>query len=172
MKKIATSLLILVQVVAITVATSSLWNTADPSKQPKPPCRIQIGKAHISSWALAKFGYRAVKVNAFSKCNVPQSKVTLTVEIWKIGKFTNTRVASTVIKSPGITPPGRKVNNLETLRRCKTFDETQYYGIASAKAFIQGKWQYARDTYSLDIESLECGTWDILESCKSTTSLN
>lgn len=158
MNKITKTILSLITVVAVIAGAPSYSNAADPSKQPKPPCRIQIGKAHISSWALAKFGYRAVKVNAFSKCNVPQSKVTLTVEIWKIGKFTNTRVASTVIKSPGITPPGRKVNNLETLRRCKTFDETQYYGIASAKAFIQGKWQYARDTYSLDIESLECGT--------------
>jgi hypothetical protein len=99
-----------------------------------------------------------VKVNAFSKCNVPQSKVTLTVEIWKRGKFTNTQVASTVVKSPGVTLPGRKVENLETLRRCKTFDETKYFGVASAKAFIQGKWQYARDTYSLEIESLKCGT--------------
>jgi len=158
MKKIETSLLILVQVVAITVATSSLSNAVDPSKQPKPPCRIQIGKAHISSWALAKYGYRTVKVNAFSKCNVPQSKVTLTVEIWKKGTFANTRVAYTVIKSPGITPPGRKVENFETLRRCETFDKNQYYGKAFAKAFIQGKWQYAQDTYSLDIESLACGT--------------
>lgn len=158
MNKITKTILSLITVVAVIAGAPSYSNAADPSKQPKPPCRIQIGKAHISSWALAKFGYRAVKVNAFSKCNVPQSKVTLTVEIWKIGKFTNTRVASTVIKSPSITPPGRKVNNLETLRRCKTFDDTQYYGIASAKAFIQGKWQYARDTYSLDIESLECGT--------------
>lgn len=158
MNKITKTILSLITVVAVIAAAPSYSNAADPSKKPKPPCRIQIGKAHISSWALAKFGYRAVKVNAFSQCNVPQSKVTLTVEIWKIGKFTNTRVASTVIKSPGVTLPGRKVENLDTLRRCETFDETQYYGIASAKAFIQGKWQYARDTYSLDIESLACGT--------------
>jgi hypothetical protein len=158
MNKTTKTFLSLITFLSVTAADPSHSYAADPSKQPKPPCRIQIGKAHISSWAFAKFGYRAVKVNAFSKCNVPQSKVTLTVEIWKRGKFTNTQVASTVVKSPGVTLPGRKVENLETLRRCKTFDETKYFGVASAKAFIQGKWQYARDTYSLEIESLKCGT--------------
>lgn len=130
----------------------------EPSKKSKPPCRIQISRAHISSWTLKHSGYRAVKVDAFSRCNVPQSKVTLTVEIWKVGTFGKIQVARTVVKSPGTTYPGRDVENFETLRRCKTLKKTKYYGVAYAKAFIQGKWQYASHTYSLEIKPLACGT--------------
>jgi len=133
-------------------------NANEPSKKPKPPCRIQISHAHISSWIFKHNGYRAVKVDAFSRCNVPQSKVTLTVEIWKQGTFGNIEVARTVVKSPRVTLPGRDVENFETLRRCKSFKETKYFGVAYAKAFIQGKWQFASDTYSLIIKPLACGT--------------
>jgi hypothetical protein len=130
----------------------------EPSKKPKPPCRIQISHAHISDWILKNKSYRAVKVDAFSRCNVPQSRVTLTVEIWKEGTFGRIRVARSVVKSPGVTYPGRDVKNFDTSRRCKSLTETKYFGVAYAKAFIGGKWQFARDTYSLVIEPLACGT--------------
>jgi hypothetical protein len=158
MKKLKKLLVLVIPIAAITAIAPSVSNSAELSVRPKPPCRIQIGQPHISSWALAKYGHRAVKVNAFSKCNVPQSKVTLTVEIWKEATFGNTLVARTVVKSPRVTPPGGKVENLKTLRRCESYEETKYYGIAYAKAFIQGKWQIARDTYSLNIKPLACGT--------------
>jgi hypothetical protein len=130
----------------------------EPSNKPKPPCRIQISHAHISDWILKNKGYRAVKVDAFSRCNVPQSRVTLTVEIWKEGAFGRIRVARSVVKSPGVTYPGRDVENFDTSRRCQSQKETKYFGVAYAKAFIEGKWQFARDTYSLDIKPLACGT--------------
>jgi hypothetical protein len=131
---------------------------AEPSKKPKPPCRIQISHAHISDWILKNKGFRAVKVDAFSRCNIPQSRVTLTVEIWKKGAFGKIEVARSVVKSPGVTYPGRDVENFRTWRRCKSLKVTEYYGVAYAKAFIQGKWQIASDTYSLEIEPLACGT--------------
>ncbi len=158
MKKLIKALLLVIHILIIASASPSVSNSAEPNVRPKPPCRIEIGQPHISSWALAKYGYRAVKVNAFSKCNVPQSKVTLTVEIWKEVTFGSSLVARTVVKSPRVTPPGSKVENFETLRRCESYDETKFYGIAYAKAFIQGKWQIARDTYSLNIKPLACGT--------------
>lgn len=46
----------------------------------------------------------------------------------------------------------------ETSRRCKSSKETEYFGVAYAKAFIQGKWQYASDTNSSEIKPLPCGT--------------
>ncbi len=130
----------------------------EPSKKPKPPCRIQISHAHISRSVLETNGYRAVKVDAFSKCNIPQSKVTLTVEIWKKGTFGNIQVARTVTRSPGTTNSGKNVENFNTWRRCVSFTDSSYFGIAYAKAFIQGKWQFAKDTYSLDVKPLACGT--------------
>ena len=130
----------------------------EPSKKPKPPCRIQISQAHISDWILKHRGFRAVKVDAYSRCNVPQSKVTLTVEIWKTATFGKIRVARSVVKNPGVTYPGRDVENFGTWRRCKSLKLTKYFGVAYAKAFIQGKWQFASDTYSLEIAPLTCGT--------------
>jgi len=137
---------------------SQASQVVEPSKKPKPPCRIQISQAHISRSVLETNGYRAVKVDAFSKCNLPQSKVTLTVEIWKKGTFGSVRVARTVTRSPGTTSVGKNVENFNTWRRCISFTDSSYFGIAYAKAFIQGKWQFAKDTYSLDIKPLACGT--------------
>jgi hypothetical protein len=137
---------------------SQISQAVEPSEKPKPPCRIQISRAHISDWILKHRGFRAVKVDAFSRCNVPQSRVTLTVEIWKTGTFGKINVARSVVKSPSVTYPGRDVENFKTWRRCKSLKKTKYYGVAYAKAFIQGKWQIASDTYSLKIEPLACGT--------------
>lgn len=140
------------------VGLPPIADAIEPSKKPKPPCRIQISQAHISDWILEHRGFRAVKVDAFSRCNVPQSKVTLTVEIWKNGTFGKINVARSVVKNPGVTHPGRDVENFGTWRRCKSLKLTKYYGVAFAKAFIQGKWQIASDTYSLQITPLACGT--------------
>ena len=137
---------------------SSTANALDSTKNPKPPCRIQIAHAHISKSVFLRYGVRAVKVNASSICNVPQSKVTLTVEIFKHGLFGPQLVARSVKRVPRITYPGNKVDNFDTWRRCKTFEETRFFGKAFAKAFIQGKWQLASDTYSIELEPLRCGT--------------
>lgn len=40
---------------------------------------------------------------------------------------------------------------------CKNSQPSSYYGIAYAKAFIQGKWQYAGKTRSVNIRKLKCG---------------
>jgi hypothetical protein len=143
------------------ICFGTVTNTANASgtpKKPKPPCRIQIGHAHLSKSVLAIHGVRAVKVNASSICNVPQSKVTLTVEILKYGLFGPQLVARTVTRVPGITYPGKKVDNFNTWKRCKNYEDTRYFGKAFAKAFIQGKWQFASDTYSFELEPLKCGT--------------
>ena len=144
--------------VLLVVGFPSSSIATEPSSEPKPPCRIQVSHAHISNWIFTHEGYRAVKVDAFSRCNVPQSKVTLTVEIWKLETFGKIRVARTYVKSPGVTFPGKDVENFKTFRRCKSHEMTKYYGVAYAKAFIQGKWQVAMDTYSTDVQTLACGT--------------
>jgi hypothetical protein len=126
--------------------------------EPKLPCRIEISIAHISKDIWSKTGKRAVKVDAFSTCHLAQSKVTLTVELWKAGKFVNHFVYSTVKRSPGTTLPRNQVENFDTYIFCKNRGLTFYYGIAYSKAFIDGKWQYARHVFSRNINPIYCGT--------------
>jgi hypothetical protein len=124
----------------------------------KSPCRIEVSIAHISKYILLKTGKQAVKVDAFSKCNVAQSKVTLTVELWKVGSFGNHLVVLRAKRSPGVTLPGRQVENFNTFVFCKNNELTNYYGVAYSKAFIAGKWQFARHVLSRKTTPIECGT--------------
>jgi hypothetical protein len=158
MTKIKNLILIFISLFFSLGIPSLTANAEDSKNIPKPPCRIQIAHAHISKSVFLKYGVRAVKVNASSICNVPQSKVTFTVEIFKHGQFGPQLVARTVKRVPGVTYPGSKVDNFDTWRRCKTFKETRFFGKAYAKAFIQGKWQFASDTYSIELDPLKCGT--------------
>ena len=139
---------------------STTFATANQSQtsNPKLPCRIEVSVAHISTDFFEKTGRRAVKVDAFSKCNVPQSKITLTVEIRKVGAFGSHLVWTTTVKSSGTTFPGNQVNNYGTYRICRNKTPTRYYGVAFSKAFIAGKWQYARHVLSREITSIQCGT--------------
>lgn len=106
---------------------NSALGSQSSTKEPKPPCRLQISIAHLSTHINERLGIRAVKVDASSICNIPQSDVAITVEIWKKGKLQNHQV------------------------------RTSYYGVAYSKAFIAGKWQYARHVLSLEIIPLNCG---------------
>lgn len=127
-------------------------------KAPKAPCRLQISIAHLSTNIKERLGIRAVKVDASSICNVPQSDVSITVEIWKTEKFQDYQVWKKSTFSPGTTQPRTLVNNFSTYKYCKNKVKTSYYGVAYSKAFIAGKWQYARHVLSLEIIPLNCGT--------------
>ncbi|MDP1852362.1 MAG: hypothetical protein Q8K48_08130 [Candidatus Planktophila sp.] len=93
------------------VITTLIGNHSAEAQSTKLPCRIEISIAHISKNLWIKTGKRAVKVDAFSRCHSPQSKVTFS-----------------------------------------------YYGIAYSKAFIEGKWQYARHVLLRIINPIDCGT--------------
>jgi hypothetical protein len=149
--------ILLLTIFSFLFPTNGLAATDTP-REPKPPCRLQISNAHISTYLIEKSGVRAVKVNVSSICNVPQSNVTITIEIWKTGLLGNHFVRRQTIHSSGSTFPGSRVDNLVTFKRCKDRSSTQYFGIAFSKALIAGKWQYARDTRSQFISVLKCGT--------------
>ena len=136
---------------------NSALGSQSSTKEPKPPCRLQISIAHLSTHINERLGIRAVKVDASSICNIPQSDVTITVEIWKKGKLQNHQVRKRSTHSSGTTIPGAHVNNFSTYRFCKNKVRTSYYGVAYSKAFIAGKWQYARHVLSLEIIPLNCG---------------
>lgn len=146
--------------VIIVVLSLLLGTTPEISmaKEPKAPCRLQVGYAHISTYEIRFNNRRVVKVNAFSVCNLPQSNVTINVELWKLGSLGPTKVYKTKLFFPGINDAGVKLNNEKTLKVCKNNTPTRYYGVAYSKAYIAGKWQYARDTFSNKPMLINCGT--------------
>jgi len=150
-------IILLLSLFSLLIPVNALAATGAP-KEPKPPCRLQITNAHLSTFIFEKQGLRALKVNASSICNVPQSSVTVTVELWKTGLLGNHLVRRRTFYSAGTTLPNSRVNNFLTFKRCKDRDPTQYFGIAYSKAFIAGRWQYARHTQTKKIIPLNCGT--------------
>lgn len=136
---------------------SSYAATGSP-KVPKAACRIEIDNAHISTSLLKHRKIRYVKVNAKSICNVPQLRVTLTVEIYKTGIFGNHLVDRFRTEENSPKSSGLKVEMTDAAVKCKNSQATRYFGIAYAKAIIQGKWQYAGRTQSTSIVPLHCGT--------------
>lgn len=125
---------------------------------PKAICRIEIDNAHYSTSLAKSEKAKYVKVNARSLCNVIQSQVTLTVEIYKNG-----RLGPIFLRKFSTNPASRsskgliiKMNSAKLL--CKNNTETTYYGVAYSKAIINGGWQYAGRTKSPLNIPLKCGT--------------
>jgi hypothetical protein len=127
-------------------------------KLPKPSCRIEVDDAHISSSIQKHRGINVVKVNARSICNVRQDQVTLTLEIYKV-ELLSDHFLDRVMTDP-LSPKSSgsiiKIQDAKVV--CINTQPSSFYGIAFAKAFIQGKWQYAGKTRSAKIRDLKCGT--------------
>lgn len=124
----------------------------------KAPCRLEVDYAHISSGKFKIEKRKYVKVKARSICTVPQSQVTITLKIMKIGEFYDHEVATfrTDPLSPSST--GLRVEMNNAFVPCKNKRRTYYFGIATSKAFVVGQWVYARETYSIKPKPLNCGT--------------
>ena len=149
----------LITVLGFNLLTPALASAETPKpKEIKASCRIEIDNAHISTSLLKNRKLKYVKVNARSICNVYQQRVTLTVEIYKTGKLSNQLVRSFATKEGLSSSSGFVVKMNNAVIRCRNTRETAYYGIAYAKALINGKWQYAGRTYSKSIILLDCGT--------------
>ena len=106
----------------------------------------------------AKVGFDYVKANAESKCNRFQSKVILTVQIYKLTRFGDEFITQKSTRMSAPQSSGFKVLNEGTMRRCKNSSPTFFYAIAFAKAVIDGQWQYAGRTRSENTVELRCGT--------------
>lgn len=132
-----------------------------PLIKPSPSplvCHIRIHNPHISEFMKRKVGYDYVKANAESKCNRFQSKVILTVKIYKLTKFGDEFITQKSTKMNAPQSSGLKVVNEGTMRRCKNSTATFFYAVAYSKAVIDGQWQYAGETRSEDTVELRCGT--------------
>ena len=149
----------LITALGLNLLTPALASAETPKpKEVKASCRIEIDNAHISASLLKNRKLKYLKVNARSICNVYQQRVTLTVEIYKTGKLSNQLVRSFATKEGLSSSSGFVVKMNNDVIRCRNTRETAYYGIAYAKALINGKWQYAGRTYSKSIILLDCGT--------------
>ena len=136
-------------------------NSASPTTSPRTPkasCRIEVDDAHISSSILKNKGIRVVKVNAKSICNVRQEQVTLTLEIYKVGKFKNYLMHRSRTNPHSPKSSGLIVKILDSKIFCINSKASSYFGVVSSKAFIEGKWQIAGNTRSANITKLNCGT--------------
>lgn len=142
----------------ITFGITNSYSLENKKDEIKAPCRLEVGFAHISTSIFEKSKERAVKVNAFSICNVPSSNVQITVQIWKAGTLSPRKVTQEIVKSQGIVPAGKKFFHRDTYTKCKDRTPTSYYGVAFAKAKIAGEWLYARQTLSDEPKLLMCGT--------------
>jgi hypothetical protein len=123
---------------------------------PKAACRIEIDNAHISASLLKNRQLRFIKINARSICNVPQSQVTLSVEIHKTTTFGDRLVRTFTSKPSAIKQQSIEIKDAAIL--CTNNKKTRWYGIAYSKALIYDKWHYAGRTFSKLFISLECGT--------------
>lgn len=144
--------------VAGVLAVSSISVFAIQGSKPKNPCRIEVSIPHISTFISKRQGIRAVKVNAFSTCNQPHSRVTLNVQLWKENLIFKELLFQTVERNPDLVPPGTRVYNEATFVPCLNFSSTRYYGVAYAKAMIPGKWHFARSQLKIELPPLNCGT--------------
>ena len=125
---------------------------------PKTKCFIEVQNAHISTSILEQQGRLAVKVNATSRCNVPQSNVTLTVKIFKEGLGVAHLVAQRSTRADNPKSQGLVVKNQFTFAYCKNTTSSKYYGVASARATIRGKGYTTPPVWSEKTLELNCGT--------------
>jgi hypothetical protein len=135
--------------------------TAGASKQqraPKPLCRLEVQKAHLSTTLREKERREVVKVNVLSICNIQQTKVLITLEIRKKGEFGDTSYGPFTNPQLVSANSGLTVKLQNKYVDCKSSKLTEWFGVAYSKAFINGKWQFAGWTQSPKVELLPCGT--------------
>jgi hypothetical protein len=125
---------------------------------PKTKCFIEVQNAHISTSILEQQGRLAVKVNATSRCNAPQSNVILTVKIFKEGLGIAHLVAQRSTRADNPKSQGLVVKNQFTFAYCKNTTRSKYYGVASARATIRGKGYTTPPVWSEKTLELNCGT--------------
>lgn len=147
--------LVLINMALISNAPATAVNSRD---EVKAPCRLEVDYAHLSSGKLKLEGRKYVKVKARSICTVPQRQVTITLKIMKLGEFYDHEVRTFQTNPLAPSSSGLRVEMNNALVRCKDKRETYYFGVATSKAIVGGRWVYAGETYSINPKPIKCGT--------------
>lgn len=131
---------------------------ANSRDEVKAPCRLEVDYAHLSSGKLKLEGRKYVKVKVRSICTVPQRQVTITLKIMKLGEFYDHEVRTFQTNPLAPSSSGLRVEMNNALVRCRDKRETYYFGVATSKAIVGGRWVYAGETYSINSKPIKCGT--------------
>ena len=105
----------------------------------KAPCRIEIGNAHVSTHFKEVMGFKAVKVNAESICNVTQSKVRLTVQIYKVGFLRDYLISERSTNPLSPTFYGVRVKNQEFIGNAHQIEKPPFMALHFQKQLSQDR---------------------------------
>ena len=125
---------------------------------PATKCNIRVDDPHISKYILRTRGYLAVKVNARSICDKAMRNLELNVEIYKVGLFRDYLVGEEKVQIQGLIYANKVIKNEITYAKCRSQKPSKYYGIAFARAVIDGKFKKTLRVTSAKTISLKCGT--------------
>jgi hypothetical protein len=128
--------LFILSLILINLFASSPFSEATP---PLTKCNIKLDNPHYSKSVEIRKGFKAIKVNARSRCNRQMTNLVLTVEIHKLGFLRDYKVASREIRVEGPIFPNTVIKNQGTYVECKNSKSSKYYGEAYASAFIKGE---------------------------------
>ncbi len=124
----------------------------------RPPCRLEVDNAHISSNIVKKETKLAVKVIFRSICNFDQHSLLMKLQIKKSGLIGDHPVSSVITRSFPFVRANQEILIQDIFIYCKNTRRTSFYGIAEAEAVINGTKVKASKTQSRKTEPLECGT--------------
>jgi hypothetical protein len=125
---------------------------------PATKCNIRVDDPHISKYILRTRGYFAVKVNARSICDKAMRNLELNVEIYKIGLFRDYQVGKGKVQIQGLIYANKVIKNEKANTECVNQKSSRYYGIAYARAIIDGELRKTLKVTSAKTITLKCGT--------------
>lgn len=128
--------LFILSLILTNLFASSPFSEATP---PLTKCNIKLDNPHYSKSVEIRKGFKAIKVNARSRCNRQMTNLILTVKIHKIGFLCDNTVAHEEVKALGPIFPNTTIKNQKTYVECKNTKTSRYYGEASATAYIKGE---------------------------------
>jgi hypothetical protein len=128
--------LLILSLILVNLIATSPFSEATP---PLTKCNIKLDNPHYSKSVEIRKGFKAIKVNARSRCNRQMTNLVLTVEIHKIGFLRDYKVATEEIKVQGPILPNAVIKNQKTYVECKNSKSSRYYGEAYASALIKGE---------------------------------
>ncbi len=121
-------------------------------------CGIKIDNAHLTTVLIEGAIAPVVKVNATSKCNKPQQKLEIIVDLYKTGAPFDHLVGHFISKVYELVPANKIIKMESAYVRCKNSVKTVYFGVTYGHALINGVWNYAPVGISLGRVPIACGT--------------
>lgn len=169
MKKVlvvSISLLISALVISIGITVKSknefnsliFKNAGFSEYKPLANCRIEVSDAYLQQRTSGFSEEELVTVDVISSCSEKQLDVQIDLEIWKVGKFFNHKVSTFHTSPKSIPSSGNVLRTLLLGVPCKNSEKTEYFGIASSTATINGKRKETPQVMSMSPKSLSCGS--------------